>query len=328
MPIAVDMWHRVLRSHSLGLGTPPRRRVANRSRETSRWATRTQDTLLDRVRVALPELSFVVLIGPSGCGKSTFARRHFKPTEILSSDAYRGFVSDDENDQAATEDAFDALYYGARKRLASGRLTVLDATNVQLESRKKAVAVAREYHMLPVAIVFDLPERVCHERNATRPDRQFGPHVVRSQRQQMHRGMRDLQKEGFRHVYYLNTVEEVDAATVVREPLWNNRKSDVGPFDIIGDVHGCAEELNGLLDRLGYTGTPRRHADGRKVVFLGDLVDRGPGIVEVLRTAMSMTRAGTALCVPGNHEMKLLRKLRGKNVKLTHGIAQTLEQLG
>jgi protein phosphatase len=278
-------------------------------------------------RISIPELSFVVLIGPSGCGKSTFARRHFKPTEILSSDAYRGFISDDENDQAATEDAFDALYYVARKRLAAGRLAVLDATNVQLESRKKAVRVAREYHMLPVAIVFDLPERVCHERNVSRPDRQFGPHVVRTQRQQMHRGMRDLQKEGFRQVYRFASVEEVDAATVVREPLWNNRKSDTGPFDVIGDVHGCAEELNALLDRLGYTGTPRRQADGRKVVFLGDLVDRGPGIVEVLRTAMSMVRAGTALCVPGNHEMKLLRKLRGKNVKLTHGIAQTLEQL-
>jgi polynucleotide kinase-phosphatase len=279
------------------------------------------------MRIALPELSFVVLIGPSGCGKSTFARRHFKATEILSSDVYRGLVSDDENDQAATEDAFDALYYVARKRLAAGRLTVLDATNVQPESRKRAVAVAREYHMLPVAIVFDLPERVCHERNAVRPDRQFGPHVVRTQRQQMHRGMRDLQREGFRQVYRLNTVEDLDAATVVREPLWNNRKSDTGPFDVIGDVHGCAVELNALLDRLGYTGTPRRHADGRKVVFLGDLVDRGPGIVEVLRTAMSMVRAGTALCVPGNHEMKLLRKLRGKNVRLTHGIAQTLEQL-
>ncbi|HUM12085.1 MAG TPA: polynucleotide kinase-phosphatase [Myxococcaceae bacterium] len=279
------------------------------------------------MRLSIPELSFVVLIGPSGCGKSTFARRHFKPTEILTSDVYRGLVSDDENDQTATEDAFDALYYVARKRLAAGRLTVLDATNVQLESRMKAVAVAREYHMLPVAIVFDLPERVCHERNATRPDRQFGPHVIRTQRQQMHRGMRDLQKEGFRHLYRLSSVEEVDAATVVREPLWNNRKSDTGPFDIIGDVHGCADELQALLDRLGYTGSPRRHADGRKVVFLGDLVDRGPAVPEVLRTAMSMVRAGTALCVPGNHEMKLLRKLRGKNVKLTHGIVRTLEQL-
>lgn len=279
------------------------------------------------MKLSLPELSFVVLIGPSGSGKSTFARRHFKPTEILSSDVYRGLVSDDENDQTSTEDAFDALYFVARKRLAAGRLTVLDATNVQLESRKRAVAVAREFHMLPVAIVFDVPERLCHERNRARPDRTFGPHVVRQQMQQMHRGLRDLQKEGFRHVYRMGSPEEVDGAAVVREPLWNNRKSDTGPFDIIGDVHGCADELQALLDQLGYTDTPRRHADGRKVVFLGDLVDRGPAIPEVLRTAMSMVRAGTALCVPGNHEMKLLRKLRGKAVKLTHGIAQTLEQL-
>ncbi len=169
--------------------------------------------------LSIPKLSLVVLIGPSGCGKSTFAHRHFRTTEVLSSDVYRGLVSDDENDQTATEDAFDALYYVARKRLAAGRLTVLDATNVQPESRKKAVALAREYHMLPVAIVFDLPERVCHERNAARPNRQFGPYVVRTQRQQMHRGMPDLQREGFSQVYRLNTVEEVDAATVVREPV-------------------------------------------------------------------------------------------------------------
>src|SRR5215475_7040966 len=103
------------------------------------------------VKIAIPELSFVVLIGPSGSGKSTFARRHFKPTEVLSSDVYRGFVSDDENDQTATEEAFDALYYVARKRLRVGRLTVLDATNVQPESRRKAVALAREYERLPIA---------------------------------------------------------------------------------------------------------------------------------------------------------------------------------
>ncbi len=171
------------------------------------------------MKLSIPELSFVVLIGPSGSGKSTFARRHFKPTEIFSSDVYRGLVSDDENDQNATEDAFDALYYVVRKRLAVGRLTVLDATSVQLESRKKAVAVAREYHMLPIAIVFDLPETICHERNAGRLDRDVGTHVVRAQRLHMHQGVGDLQKEGFRHVYLLSSVEEVDAATVVREPL-------------------------------------------------------------------------------------------------------------
>ena len=170
-------------------------------------------------QISIPELSFVLLIGPSGCGKSTFARRHFKPTEILSSDVYRGFVSDDENDQAATEDAFDALYCVARKRLAAGRLTVLDATNVQLESRKKAVAVARELDRLPIAIVFDLPEEVCNERNRARPDRDWNPYLAGTQRQQLLRAIQGLQKEGFRKVYVLSSVEEVDAATVVREPL-------------------------------------------------------------------------------------------------------------
>ena len=169
--------------------------------------------------ISIPDLSFVLLVGPSGSGKSTFARRHFKPTEILSSDVYRGLVSDDENDQTATEDAFDALYCVARKRLARGRLTVLDATNVQPESRKKAVALARECQRLPIAIVFDLPEAVCNTRNRERADRDLGPRVIRQQNQQMHRGLADLENEGFRKVYRLSTVEEVDTATVVREPL-------------------------------------------------------------------------------------------------------------
>jgi protein phosphatase len=171
------------------------------------------------LRIVVPELSFVVLIGPSGSGKSTFARRHFRPTEILGSDTFRGLVSDDENDQTATEDAFEALYSVARKRLRRGRLTVLDATNVQPESRKKAVAVAREFERLPIAIVFDLPEQVCNERNRSRPDRDWNPYLASTQRQQFLRGMKDLEKEGFRKTYLLSSVEEVDAATVAREPL-------------------------------------------------------------------------------------------------------------
>ncbi len=171
------------------------------------------------MRIVIPELSFVVLIGPSGSGKSTFARRHFKPTEILSSDTYRGLVSDDENDQTATEDAFEALYSVARKRLARGRLTVLDATNVQPESRKKAIAVAREFERLPIAIVFDLPESVCNERNRSRTDRDWNPYLAGTQRQQFLRGMKDLHNEGFREVYRLTSVEEADAVSVLREPL-------------------------------------------------------------------------------------------------------------
>jgi protein phosphatase len=285
------------------------------------------------VNITIPELSLVVLIGPSGCGKSTFARQHFKPTEILSSDFCRGLVSDDENDQSATSDAFDLLHYIARKRLAGGRLTVVDATNVQSEARKPLVALAREFHLLPVAIVLNLPEKLCQERNRTRPDRQFGPHVVRNQSQQLRRSIRGLDREGFRHVFVLSSPEEVAAAKIIQQPLWNNLKHEHGPFDIIGDVHGCHEELTSLLTKLGYEidgGTDGLRVTppaGRKAVFVGDLVDRGPGIPEVLRLVMNMVEQGTAFCVPGNHDMKLLRKLRGRDVQLTHGLRDSIEQL-
>ncbi|MEW6157442.1 MAG: AAA family ATPase, partial [Verrucomicrobiota bacterium] len=167
--------------------------------------------------LAIPELSLVVLIGVSGSGKSTFARRHFKPTEILSSDNCRGWVSDDENDQAATKDAFEVLHFIARKRLAAGKLTVVDATNVQAESRKPFVEIAREFHCLPVAIVLDLPERVAHDRNKNRADRHFGPHVIRQQAQQLRRSLRTLEREGFRHIHVLDSVEKIESATIQRQ---------------------------------------------------------------------------------------------------------------
>jgi protein phosphatase len=285
------------------------------------------------MHIQLPALSLVALIGPSGSGKSTFARRHFRPTEVLSSDYCRGLVSDDENDQSATRDAFDILYYIAKKRLAGGRLTVVDATHVKPEDRKHLVQIAREHDVLPVAIVFDLPAELCHARNRERPDRDFGSHVVRQHSQNLRRSLRNLQREGFRHVWVLRQPEEVDAVTLTRQPLWTDRRHDTGPFDIIGDVHGCHGELRELLSRLGYVldDTPERSTArpplGRKAVFLGDLVDRGPATPAVLRLVMNMVEDGVALCLPGNHEVKLLRKLRGKDVRLTHGLAETLQQL-
>ena len=137
------------------------------------------------MKITIPELSLVVLVGVSGSGKSTFSKRHFKPTEILSSDFCRGLVSDQENNQSATKDAFEVLQFIARKRLAAGKLTVVDATNVQPESRKPFVQLAREFHCLPVAIVLNVPERLAHDRNKTRADRDFGSHVVRQQTQQL-----------------------------------------------------------------------------------------------------------------------------------------------
>ena len=291
------------------------------------------------MHIKIPKLSLIVLVGPSGSGKSSFARRHFLPTEVLSSDYCRGLVSDDENDQAATNDAFEVLHFVAAKRLARGHLTVIDATNVQPESRRPLVQLAKKYHCLPVAMVLNPPERVCLERNRGRDDRTFGPHVVRQQRSQLKRSLKALKREGFRHIFVMETPEEIEAATVERVPLWNDKRNEHGPFDIIGDVHGCYDELEQLLEQLGYERlavedaslwgeVSYRHPEGRKAFFVGDLVDRGPRVLDVVRIARNMFEQGDALCVPGNHDMKLLRKLRGKNVQITHGLANSLAEIG
>lgn len=290
------------------------------------------------MKLTVPELPLIVLIGSSGCGKSTFAKKHFKPTEVISSDFCRGLVSDDDNDQTVTNTAFEVLHYIASKRLQLGNLTVVDATNVQEAARKPLVQLARNYHCLPVAVVFNLPEKVCQERNKSRTDRQVGEHVIRNHTQQLRKSIRGLQKEGFRYVYVLNSPEDVEQVEFERQPLWNNRRAEHGPFDIIGDIHGCYDELKMLLGKLGYcvekvaddaeSGNYRvTHPEGRKALFLGDLVDRGPGITEVLKLVMSMVKSGSALCVPGNHDIKLLKKLKGSNVQITHGLDKTLEQL-
>jgi len=289
------------------------------------------------VQIKLPDLSLVVLIGPSGSGKSTFASKYFLPTEIVSSDVCRGMISDDENDQTITRDAFDLVHTIIRKRLALGCLTVVDATNVQREARRPLVSIAREYHCLPVAIVFNFPEKICRARNQSRDNRNFGPHVIRQQRSQMRRSLRGLKREGFRHIFTIDSEEKANAATITREPLWNNKKTLTGPFDIIGDIHGCCDELEALLAQLGYVRSAKeedqtwgdlcyRHPEGRKALFLGDLVDRGPRVLDTLRLVRNMVHTENALCVPGNHDVKFLRKLLGKNVQITHGLDKTLAE--
>ncbi|WP_030293954.1 polynucleotide kinase-phosphatase [Streptomyces katrae] len=273
------------------------------------------------------DLSLVVLIGATGSGKSTFARKHFKPTEVISSDYCRGLVCDDENDQSASKDAFEVLHYIVGKRLAAGRLTVVDATSVQSEARRQLVQLARAHDVLPLAIVLDMPEGVCAERNAGRPDRAGLPRaVIQRHRRDLRRSLRGLEREGFRKVHVLRTPEEADSAEVVLEKRFNDLTHLTGPFDIIGDIHGCSSELETLLGKLGYEDGV--HPEGRTAVFVGDLVDRGPDSPGVLRRVMGMVGSGNALCVPGNHENKLGRYLKGSKVQQTHGLAETIEQLG
>ena len=281
--------------------------------------------------ITIPELAVVALVGASGSGKSSFARTHFADSEVLSSDACRKLVSDDENSQEATGDAFDVLYYIAAKRLARGKLVVIDATNLKSQDRAAIVSLAREHHVIPCAIVLDMPESLCKERNRQRTDRDFGPHVIPQQIGLLRKGFRTLKREGFRNITILSSPQDVEAATITRQPLWNNKKHVAGPFDIIGDVHGCYDELTELLAKLGWvvdveacTATP---PDGRTAIFVGDYVDRGPRTPDVLRLVMNMADAGTAICVPGNHDAKLARKLGGRDVKVAFGLAETLAQL-
>jgi protein phosphatase len=283
------------------------------------------------MRITIPELSVIALVGVSGSGKSTFAARHFLPTEVISSDFCRKLVSDDENDQSATAAAFAVLHTIAAQRLASGRIVVIDATSVRPDDRKPIVQLARDHHVFAYAIVLDVPPEVCRGRNATRPERDFGDHVIRNQRSALRRSINNLHREGFRKVYVLRGVDDIDHAEVIREQLWTDKRILTGPFDIIGDVHGCHTELVELLELLGWqidaTSDNTVHPEGRQAIFLGDLVDRGPASPAVLRLAMNMVRSGAALCIPGNHENKLKRALDGKNVTLSHGLVETMEQL-
>lgn len=283
------------------------------------------------MRIEIPELCVVALVGASGSGKSTFGKKYFKSTEVLSSDYFRGLVSDDENDQSASQAAFDSLYYIANKRLDAGKLVVIDATNVQKEAREEIVKLARNQDCFPVAIVLDLPEELCQTRNENRADRNFAPYVIHNQIKNLKRSIKHLQKEGFRKVYVLKSPEEIEDIEIVRVGLWTNKKEESGPFDIIGDIHGCYDELCELLNKLGYEvdveGFSAISPEGRKAIFLGDYCDRGPKNTEVLRFMMNMVNQGNGLCVTGNHDSKLLKKLQGKDVRLSHGLSITIAQL-
>ena len=288
-------------------------------------------------RISIPDFALVVLIGATGSGKSSFARRHFLETEIVSSDHCRALVSDDETDQEATGDAFELLHYTAGVRLRRRKLTVIDATSVKREDRAHLVQLARSHHALPVALVLDIDPKVCAERNKGRANRDFGEHVPRNHSRQLRRGVRSLQKEGFRQVHVMRSPRDVEALEIVREPLWTDRRQDHGPFDIIGDVHGCFAELENLLAELGYQIDPykknseelirARHPEGRVAFFVGDLVDRGPRNVDCLRLVLGMCDEGSGRCVMGNHDFKLNKWLKGRNVQLTYGLDLTVAEL-
>ena len=288
--------------------------------------------------IGIPQCCLLLLIGSSGCGKSAFAAAHFRPSEVLSSDAFRAIVSDDEEAMDASADAFRLMREVAAVRLRRGLLTVIDATNLRPDDRKAFIDVATQGYAVAVAIVFDVPEQVCAERNRIRAEtspRRTPRRVISRHMRDVRGALRSARQEGFAHVHEVGA-DARDTVRVERERLWTDRRDEHGPFDIIGDVHGCVDELLVLVGQLGYEVEPDRrddmvrhrvsHPEGRRLIGLGDFCDRGPDSPGVLSFWMDAVASGAALVVRGNHDMMLQRHLRGMKVPLVHGFDRTAEQ--
>jgi protein phosphatase len=186
------------------------------------------------------------------------------------------------------------------RRLAEGKLTAVALPGHMSDQAVALAHLAHIYDVAPVALLLD------ESMGWTGARFPVGPH-------------------GFEQVYHLTA-----SARLMRERLACDLRDERGPFDIVGDVHGCSDELVELLERLGYVADAEagmRSPEGRRIVFVGDLVDRGPGVVETLRLAMRMVDAGTAFCVPGNHDVKLLRALMGRHVWVAHGLRESMDQI-
>lgn len=284
---------------------------------------------MDRFIIEIPEFCLVALVGATSSGKSSFANKYFKSTEVLSSDYFRAMVCDDGNDQSVSGDAFDLLYYAANKRLQLRKLTVVDATNIQQSSRKKIIELSKEQNVHAVAIVLNLPEDLLQQRNKARADRNLPERVVRQHCCEVRKSIKSLRREGFRYVYVIDSLAQLENVEIIRTKLWNDKREEHGPFDIIGDIHGCCDELESLLVRLGYVkiNGVYSHPENRKLAFLGDFCDRGNRNADVLRLVMDAVKSGNAIAVPGNHDVKLLKYLRGKDVAMTHGLDKTVAEI-
>jgi protein phosphatase len=166
------------------------------------------------VQLTVPDPSLVLLVGPSGSGKSTFAARSFPPTAVLSSDALRGVLADDPNDQEASAEAFRVLALLVEGRLRRRLLTIVDATNLRAQTRTGWLRLARRFGVPAVGIVFDLPLATCLALNAQRPERSVEEWVVREQHERMAATMAGLAGEGFAAIHVMREAAEVQGATV------------------------------------------------------------------------------------------------------------------
>lgn len=286
------------------------------------------------VDITVNELGLILLVGPSGSGKTTLASRLFAPHEVVSLDACRALVSGDPEDQSATRDASEIAERIVEARLRRRLLTVVDATNVRNEDRQRWIAVADRTHSLVNAIVLEPGMGYCQKNARSREGTRYNPRAVEQQHSLFARDMRKLNKAfGIRTTVRLSSPEEIEGATLVRRRSFNDLRDIGGPFDIIGDIHGMASELEILLARLGWSlvwsgeGEERRatlsHPESRKLIFIGDATDRGPRSLDALLIMRAAVESGVGYAVASNHDARISRWLRGQTVSEGGGIETT-----
>jgi diadenosine tetraphosphatase ApaH/serine/threonine PP2A family protein phosphatase len=264
------------------------------------------------MKIQIPENSFILLISEEGCEAETFAHKFFSDSELFLINNHHKAI-------------FDSIC----KRIEENLLTVAcvppDAILIS-----HLLEIGKERYIKPVSFIF-------RYKNSCEPTHPSLPLT------QLFSDFKSIKKTyktfGYSFNYVFNSSKESSAIhQIIRKPIQTNKTNEAGPFDIIGDVHGCFDELYELLIHLGYKiqmvpfdlinfGYKVHAAEKRTVIFLGDIVDRGPKIKEVLNLVMSMVTDGIAYCISGNHDEKLLRYLKGRNVKVRYGLEQSVEQL-
>ena len=277
------------------------------------------------MNIKIPEFCLITLIGSSMSGKTTFANTHFDYKQVLSSDNFREMICGDSMNQSINSDAFESLYFILDKRLKNYQTTIVDATNTTYNDRKKILEIAKANNVQNVAIVINIDESIIFERQKRL--QRVKPDKLKKQIINVRKSISGLKSEGYRYVYVLESPEEIDNCNIEIFPMYSNMKHVTGPFDIIGDIHGCYTELIELLIKLGYKESDGlyKHPDNRKLIFLGDLMDRGNQNIRTIELIMNLVKNNIAFCVMGNHDFKFVKKVNDRTT-LNNGLDITLKE--
>lgn len=301
-------------------------------------------------RISIPFAGIVLVMGPSSSGKTTLIQHLIEQevilsSEVVSSDQFRTMVSDiefidwtnrpkEEADslmseyQRISQEAFAVIDMIVGKRSRLNKLTLVDATHLHPEDRQRYIQIARKQHVPIMVIVLDIPEVELLRRDAKRTYPR-GKKRIKQQVQVFRRNQKWLKKEGFQSLYVLSQ-EEIET-TLFERKRNNPLHLELGKgLDIIGDIHGCYEEMLELLSQLGYQENEDGyfvHPEGRKFLSLGDVMSRGPHSLDTMRFFLRHVTAGYAYMIDSNHGWKIARWLDGRKVRLAHGDEKVEQEL-